>query len=145
LYFTKTRSRVGIFAPVATPKRWNTGVRNAVPEMETDMARSPFTASESQAALRRRLALTFYDLGLSDIINAATVNATAKGFVIGALTNQQASRLTNMLEDIAVACTANVVYVTSVRTLTSKIDISHPLPFDFTPARVLKKNKPVRS
>jgi hypothetical protein len=113
--------------------------------METDMARSPFTPSESQAALRRRLALTFYDLGLSDIINAATVNATAKGFVIGALTNQQVSRLTNMLEDIAVACTANVVYVTSVRTLTSKIDISHPLPFDFTPARVLKKNKPVRS
>jgi len=119
--------------------------QSAVPEMETDMARAPFTPNESQAALRRRLALTFYDLGLSDIINAATVNATAKGFVIGALTNQQASRLTNMLEDIAVACTANVVYVTSVRTLTSKIDISHPLPFDFTPARVLKKNKPVRS
>jgi len=109
------------------------------------MARSPFTPSESQAALQRRLALTFHDLGLGDIINAATVNATAKGFVIGTLTDQQASHLTNMLEDVAAASDANVVYIKSVRTLVSKIDVSHPLPFDFTPARVLKKNTPVRS
>ncbi len=62
------------------------------------MARSPFTPSESQAALQRRLALAFHDLGLGDIINAANVKVTAKSFVLGALSDQDTSHLTNMLE-----------------------------------------------
>ena len=102
------------------------------------MTTSHFTPSAEEASLRRRLCRAIEDAGLSQEISPAQIVITSHGFSLGTFDLNAVSKITNILEDIAVA--AGTQFLTSRRSKSMQQSMKVPvrIPVDFKPAKVVK-------
>ena len=105
------------------------------------MTTSHFTPSAEEASLRRRLCRAIEDAGLSQEISSAQIVITSHGFSLGTFDLNAMSKITNILEDIAVA--AGTQFLTSRRSKSMQQSMQVPvrIPVDFKPAKVVKYAK----
>ena len=102
------------------------------------MTISHFTPSAEKASLRRRLCRAIEDAGLSQVISPSQIVITPHGFSLGTFNMNEMSKITNILEDIAVA--AGTQFLTSRRNKSMQQSMQVPvrIPVDFKPAKVVK-------
>ena len=105
------------------------------------MTTSHFTPSAEEASLRRRLCRAIEDAGLAQEISPAQIVITSHGFSLGTFDLNAVSKITNILEDIAVA--AGTQFLTSRRSKSMQQSMQVPvrIPVDFKPAKVVKYAK----
>jgi hypothetical protein len=105
------------------------------------MTTSHFRPSAEEASLRRRLCRAIEDAGLSQVISPSQIVITPHGFSLGTFNVNEMSKITNILEDIAVA--AGTQFLTSRRSKSMQQSMQVPvrIPVDFKPAKVVKYAK----
>ncbi len=105
------------------------------------MTTTNFTPSAEEASLRRRLCRAIQDAGLSEVIAPSQIVVTPHGFSLGTFNMNEMSKITNILEDIAVA--AGTQFLTSRRSKSMQQSMQVPvrIPVDFKPAKVVKYAK----
>jgi hypothetical protein len=105
------------------------------------MTTSPFRPSAEEASLLRRLCRAIEDAGLSQEISPAQIVIAPHGFSLGTFDLNAMSKITNILEDIAVA--AGTQFLTSRRSKSMQQSMQVPvrIPVDFKPAKVVKYAK----
>jgi len=106
-----------------------------------EMTTTNFTPSAEEASLRRRLCRAIQDAGLSEVIAPSQIVVTPHGFSLGTFNMNEMSKITNILEDIAVA--AGTQFLTSRRSKSMQQSMQVPvrIPVDFKPAKVVKYAK----